>query len=1071
MRKALLLAALLKVISACAQDDVIFTRYSHFDGLPSAFNNTQLFTDQAGLLWIYSEQGFARYDGYNFKIYPFNNAALWGKKIPTGYVPEYPGGFERFYFSVDLDVYVYNPLKNGFDRYDFSKFISGDTKQTLWTINDSKNHCIWVNSKKNLFRLNYFTGQIKKYDAPPTIKYSHLIPGNQIIYNAWGDSVSVFNIGTEKFRTEYLKNAREIEYFQAEYFSGYGDENKGELISKVILSKDMKTIYWFSAQSSWSPKVIERDSTMGDLLAEHSVMTLTDPYNLWISRGLRLLHIDLRTEKMDSINITVNDSAHGDFHTTGITKDGDNELWISYVNHGLIRVNTSTKKVIQYLSLADNPNSLWSNDIFAIQYHRSGVIWVSQNSYGLVKIEKKRNIFSTIVPVASEFAGLPDYFQSTNTRMCLPLDNDHLLAGTFVTISDINIRTGKADVVRYDDNSIVKELSSSHTWGCAAADRQGNIFVGTWDNWLFVYNPHSKTCHSFYALPGGPPVRKISQTYRAMLIDSRDMLWIGSKEGLFRISVNELLSNPSPQIQAMNANEKNDSSIWKMTFAFLEDRNKNVWAGSMSGINVYSPDGKTTSYIHEEERNSLSTNEVRCFAEDRDGNIWIGTFGGGLNKFDIRTHQFTVYSKQDGLPDDVIYTMLFDNEGNLWLSSNSGLCKFNPSNKVVTNFTPFDGLQGYEFNTNAFCKMPGGELVFGGTAGINVFKPEDIAVSAPVPNVILSSFKVMGEETPLDSDVVRLNYNQDNLAFQFATTSYYRSAENQFAYKLEGLDNDWVYSGNRAYVIYSHIPPGDYTFRVKAANSSGIWNEKGVAYKISVSPPWWATWWFRIAAVLTIASAVYLLYRYQLQQALKLQAIRNRIAGDLHDEIGSTLSSISIYSQVAKKEVINKAPEAAGMLENITDSTTGMMDAMNDIVWMINTKNDRFDNIVDRMNAFANELLEAKNCNVHLQITPELQRLHLDMSQRKNLYLIFKEAINNAAKYADCRNVWIDLSMNGSHKIIMMIHDDGKGFDTNTGSNGNGLYNMKKRAGELNGELHFNSKVGEGTSLKLEFSL
>ncbi len=141
------------------------------------------------------------------------------------------------------------------------------------------------------------------------------------------------------------------------------------------------------------------------------------------------------------------------------------------------------------------------------------------------------------------------------------------------------------------------------------------------------------------------------------------------------------------------------------------------------------------------------------------------------------------------------------------------------------------------------------------------------------------------------------------------------------------------------------------------------------------------------------------------------------------------------------------------MLENITDSTTGMMDAMNDIVWMINTKNDRFDNIVDRMNAFANELLEAKDCNVHLHIMPQLKNLHLDMSQRKNLYLIFKEAINNAAKYADCRNVWIDISMNGSHKIIMTIKDDGKGFDDSLESKGNGLLSMQKRAKELRGRI------------------
>jgi signal transduction histidine kinase len=223
--------------------------------------------------------------------------------------------------------------------------------------------------------------------------------------------------------------------------------------------------------------------------------------------------------------------------------------------------------------------------------------------------------------------------------------------------------------------------------------------------------------------------------------------------------------------------------------------------------------------------------------------------------------------------------------------------------------------------------------------------------------------------------------------------------------------------------------------------------------------------------ILAIAFTIFLLYRYQLRQALKVMAIRNRIAGDLHDEIGSTLSSISIYSQVAKKEVIRKAPEAADMLEHITESTTGMMDAMNDIVWMINTRNDRFDNITNRMNAFANELLEAKNCNVQLHVDPELEKLRLDMAQRKNLYLIFKEAINNAAKYAACKNVWIDLSMEGSHKLLMRIRDDGKGFDDSLESNGNGLLNMQKRANELKGEFKLSSRIGEGTLVRLEFGL
>ncbi len=205
--------------------------------------------------------------------------------------------------------------------------------------------------------------------------------------------------------------------------------------------------------------------------------------------------------------------------------------------------------------------------------------------------------------------------------MCFPLDGDHLLAGTLTNVSNINIRTGEADVVRYSDNTVVKELTQQHNWGCAAADKEGNIFIGTWDNWLFIFNSHAKTCKSFYALPGGPPIGEFPQAYRTMLVDSRNVLWAGSRYGLFRIKVNDLINNPAPHLEAVNAETNSDSGRWKITFALLEDSRKNVWVGSMSGIKVFSPEGKVTAYTHEQGKNSLSTYEVRCFAEDKEGNM------------------------------------------------------------------------------------------------------------------------------------------------------------------------------------------------------------------------------------------------------------------------------------------------------------------------------------------------------------------------------------------------------------------------------------------------------------------
>jgi len=204
-----------------------------------------------------------------------------------------------------------------------------------------------------------------------------------------------------------------------------------------------------------------------------------------------------------------------------------------------------------------------------------------------------------------------------------------------------------------------------------------------------------------------------------------------------------------------------------------------------------------------------------------------------------------------------------------------------------------------------------------------------------------------------------------------------------------------------------------------------------------------------------------------LNQALKLQAIRNRIARDLHDEIGSTLSSISLYSDVAKKMVKNKAPEAEGVLTQISEGTQDMMEAMGDIIWTINANSDRFDNVINRMHAFAVEVLEAKECKVHFNTTEHIRSIMMDMDQRKNLYLIFKEAINNTAKYSDCRNVWVHLSSDND-MLQLKVKDDGIGFDRTRVHHGNGLINMQNRAFELKGSLDIKSHPGEGTLIELE---
>jgi signal transduction histidine kinase len=303
---------------------------------------------------------------------------------------------------------------------------------------------------------------------------------------------------------------------------------------------------------------------------------------------------------------------------------------------------------------------------------------------------------------------------------------------------------------------------------------------------------------------------------------------------------------------------------------------------------------------------------------------------------------------------------------------------------------------------------------------------------------------------------------------------------------MEGFNDEWIDAGTVPEATYTNLSPGNYTFKVFGCNSANVWSPEPASMAITILPPWWGTWWFRLAVILVIASGIYAFYRYRLQQALKLQHLRNRIASDLHDEIGSTLSSISLAGSVIQRKLQGSAPEVESLLTRIGKNTDSMMEAMSDIVWAVNTKNDRFDNVVRRMRAFAIERLEPENITFHFQVDNNLNQLQLDMQQRKNLYLIFKEAIHNAAKYAACKNVWVDIGLHGS-ALTIRIKDDGQGFDVSSAKDdssfhadgeastgqlgGNGLNNMQRRAEELKGKLTIKSAHEKGTTVEVCFNV
>ncbi|HMQ75395.1 MAG TPA: two-component regulator propeller domain-containing protein [Flavobacteriales bacterium] len=514
-----------------------------------------------------------------------------------------------------------------------------------------------------------------------------------------------------------------------------------------------------------------------------------------------------------------------------------------------------------------------------------------------------------------------------------------------------------------------------------------------------------------------------------------------------------------------------------------------IWMGSDLGVLSLRPStGEWRRFtVVPGDPTSLPSNVVFALHLDPEAPeryIWVGTAGSGLAKMDMTTGQCERFSMADGLPNNVIYGILSDRRGHLWISTNRGLCRFDPRTGTTRTYSSSDGIAGNEFNRYSAERSADGLMFFGGMEGITWFDPERFHGTEEPSPTLISGLRLMNKRVSeashpdvLDRPVhlsssIALPYDERMLTFEFSCMDLSDPMRNTFRYRLVGLSDEWVESGTERTATFTNLDPGRYTFQVQGRNSKGVWDRDGASLRVEIDAPWWGTWWFRIATALAALAAVYSIYRYRLDRAVEVVHVRERIARDLHDEIGSTLSSVSLLSTVAQRKVGGRAPEASDLLGRITESTTQVMEVMNDIVWAVNADNDDMASVVKRMMAFAVGVTEARECVLSFQAEEDLKTWRLGMAQRKNLYLIFKEAVNNAVKYSGCAHLRIELSRDG-RCIVLRVNDDGVGFDP--GSNGhspgggNGLINMRQRAAELPGTLTITSAAGQGTTVELRF--
>ena len=455
------------------------------------------------------------------------------------------------------------------------------------------------------------------------------------------------------------------------------------------------------------------------------------------------------------------------------------------------------------------------------------------------------------------------------------------------------------------------------------------------------------------------------------------------------------------------------------------------------------------------------------------GFVWLCT-RIGLKKLNTKTFEMNTLLEKHGIPDNFVSDFLEEPNGDHWMVTSKGISHYVLTKRLYRNFTSKDGAYSSEYDWGAAIKLDDGRTVFGGTNGLTVITPEILKEEKYTPTVQISNFTVHGKvlkNTDFlgEKKSIVLEPEQNTFAFNMVGIDYKSPKNINIFYKLSGYDTEWITAANPSEARYTNVPEGNYTFMLKA----GFFNEYGdietKSYEIFIKTPFQRTWWFRTIMAALICGLGYSFYRFRINQILRLQEVRNRISIDLHDEIGATLSGIGILSAVAKQKMAATHP-AFSLLGRINEDAQTIGNSIDDIVWSVNPKNDELGNVISRMSRNAAEIFDAKGIEYKIDTPETIKEIKLSLEQRRDLYLIYKEAVNNLVKYANCTFVNINMQLK-NNMFTLEIIDNGIGFDPKIITGRNGLNNMKTRARKLGGTLSISSELNKGTSIKLSFNV
>lgn len=979
-----------------------------------------IYEDSRGYMWVGTYSGLHKYDGLAFQVYTSNSDSSSINDNYIGFI--YEDRQKQLWIGTGNGVARYSRDTDDFRRFELPSDMATQSGESnlINTILEDENGTLWVSGiASGLFFFDRDRKEFLPYNANEITSINAMAAGEEnTLWLATLDS-GLIKLNTANGNTEY--------------FQHHPDDPLS------ISSNNIKTV------------------------------TIDFEGNLWAGgrgSGLNRMVVDQgKVSFIRYLNEPENPNSLFNNEIFWLYVDRQGNLWSGNENGGLHLYNKADDSFYRYLHDEKNPNSLTHNSIWTVFQDSQDRYWIGMAQSGLNLAD----------PHASKFAHYfknplnPKSLSNNIIRDFLETESGNIWVATDGGGLNFYDRTNETFKIFKRDPKNPYSLRSDAVISLNE-DEEGNLWVGTWGGGLNILQDEEKgifTNFKDWIKNDKYPIRNVFDVHF-----DKNYIWVAAlEEGLYRYDKNtgelRLFKNSEDEADCISSN---------LPLRIFEDSRGNLWIGTQSGLNVLRSEdkakGKFKVYQPKAlDPHSLPSYSVRQIMEDRNQNIWIAT-DKGLSIYISERDNFVTYRQADGLPVNEINSIVEDDMGFLWIGTIKGISKFDPANKVFTNYDKQDGLQGNEFSRYSVLKTRKGELLFGGMNGFNLFHPDSLTANPHVPPVYLTDLRIFNKSvnfktsgSPLkkhiaETDTLTLSYKENVFSFDFIALNYTHAEQSQYAYILEGFENEWNYVGTQRNATYTNLNPGTYTFRVKAANSDGIWNEEGTSLVLIITPPFWQTTWFYVLATLLILGFLTTAYKLRVkaiqtqkkqlegtveERTTMLKHSNAELTKHIHEKdkllsiIGHDLRnpfvSIIGYMELLEEEFESeKNTEHLGNIKyllNVSRNTHNLLENL--LHWAsIKTKIYEVKPEVIKMEKLVDTAISMVSSQaIYKKITPvksNIENIYIHADQNMIL-TVLRNLISNAIKFSQ-QNSTIEIGVQEkSGDVITSVRDHGTGMD------------------------------------------